>query len=681
MPRIYLCFLWHMHQPFYKDLATGVYRLPWTRLHALKDYYGIVSLLEEFPAMKQTFNLVPSMMIQVAEYASGEATDAYWQVAVKPAEDLTPSEQLFARKALLQLSPRLIARFPRFVVLARQIADGLPLTTPDWRDLQVLSQLAWFEESCFEQDADVRHLAAQGRGYGASDQALLARKQREIINRVIPTYRDFAASGQIEISTTPFYHPILPLVCDSQMAQVSMPDAVLPQRFCYPKDAAWHITSAYRYITRLFGQAPRGMWPSEGSVSDETLRLASDAGFHWVASDNEVLGRTLGTAATPSVTYRPYRWWREGREVRLVFRDHYLSDLIGFTYANSDAEQAAQHFVSELRERARPLLASGQDALIPIILDGENAWEFYDRNGRPFLRALYRRIAQEAQMEPLTISGALQKVEPAPLSRIYPGSWIDANFKIWIGADEDNQAWDLLRRAREAYTQHAESVPETQRAFAWEELMIAEGSDWCWWYGPEHASDNRPDFDQLFRDHLANAYRELNLPVPEALTHSLLRMSASYLRTPAFAAIHPVIDGRLTVDTEWHGAEVARADPRSGAMHGQRVLFQALQVGSNGQDTVYVRLDPLDAKQMQDIDWEARIELAGRAIVIRRQSGQTMVDEPSCQIAHVDIVELAVPFTALGVRPGDRLPGHATIYRSGLPFGVLPEDGPFAFFL
>jgi alpha-amylase/alpha-mannosidase (GH57 family) len=511
LPRAHLCFVWHMHQPFYKDLVTGEYRLPWTRFHALKDYYGMVKVLEDFSSVHQTFNLVPSMIVQIQDYASGVAADPFLDCAVKPAEDLTEAEREFVLRYFFQANAdHLIYRYPRYGELLNvwkscganpQVARR-HFSIQDLRDLQVLSQVAWFDEEFQAHDEEVKALIAKGRSYSREDQELMARKEREILAQVVPVYKEFAARGQIEISTTPFYHPILPLICDSNIASVSHPGVTLPSRFQYPGDALHQLKSAREFIERQFGRAPVGLWPSEGSVSDEALSLAAEAGFQWAASDNGVLARTIQRDGGADVTYRSYLWQQksmgqqQGRELRMIFRDHFLSDQVGFVYSRMGAEEAASHFLDRIRDNTRPLLERGADVLVPIILDGENAWEYYDHNGRPFLRELYRRIGESSDLAALTVSEALALDPPQMLDYIHPGSWINANFDIWIGDEEDNLAWEYLLRARRKFDEVASGVSEQQRGLAHEELMIAEGSDWCWWYGPEHQSDNRIEFDE-----------------------------------------------------------------------------------------------------------------------------------------------------------------------------------------
>ncbi|HEX4593293.1 MAG TPA: glycoside hydrolase family 57 protein [Bryobacteraceae bacterium] len=662
MPRIHLCFVWHQHQPFYKDLATGEYRLPWTRFHALKDYYGMVKILEEFPNVHQTFNLVPSMIAQVSEYAAGTARDPFLDCAVKPAESLTEAEQEFVLRYFFQANAgRMIYRYPRYGELydAWQKSGRSPqrarriFSTQDLRDLQVLSQLAWFDEEFQAHDPEVKALIAKERNYSLDHQAVMARKQREIIAQVVPIHKEFAARGQIEISTTPFYHPILPLICDSNIAAVSHPGVPLPSRFHYPDDARHQLKTAREFIEREFGRAPVGLWPSEGSVSDEALAIAAEAGFEWAATDNGVLAQTLHKTAGPDVTYRSYLWQQGQNRLRMIFRDHFLSDLIGFEYSKMGAAEAADHFLDRIRANANPLSVGGADVLVPIILDGENAWEYYYQNGRPFLRELYKRISNSLDMVALTVSEALKLDSPRPLDHIYPGSWINANFDVWIGAQEDNKAWEYLLRARQKYDELAASVPEANRRLAFEELMIAEGSDWCWWYGPEHQSDNRSEFDELYRQHLANVYRALNLPVPDELSRPILTTYSTDLHETTANLIHPMIDGEVTSYFEWMGAGHYHIDARSGAMHGQRTGVRDLYYGVDDQN-LYLRLD-LDGAA------ETRIELR------TTQGSIPLLGNPQVESALRKILEMRVPFHLLGLSKDQPLRFQLTVGNDTIP--------------
>jgi len=702
MPTIYLCVLWHMHQPFYKDLMSGEYRMPWTRLHALKDYYGMVQVLEDFPGVRQTFNLVPSMLVQVEEYASGRAADPFLRAALKPAETLTEAEREFVlRHFLFPTSSRMVRRFRRYAEFceAWSACDRNPqramrlFPPPALRDLQVLSQLAWFDEEYFEKDPEVHELVRRGRDYTLADQALIGRKQAEIPGRVLPVYQKFAARGQIEISTTPFYHPILPLICDSDIAQVAHPYVPLPPRFRYPQDARIQLERARAYCRERLGAAPQGLWPSEGSVSDEVLGIAWETGFRWAATDNGVLSRALGHVAGIEETYRPYRWRQDGREMALVFRDHYLSDLVGFVYSRIGPAEAARDFLERIRENCRGILASGRDAFVPIILDGENAWEHYEENGRPFLRELYRGITADPRIEALTMSEALARVEPQPLERIFPGSWIGANFDIWIGAEEDNRAWECLLRARQTYERAAgpgSGIPAEARDLAFEELLIAEGSDWCWWYGPEHESEFRAEFDELYRAHLANVYRALGLAAPEELSRPILKAALRALHVPPHGPIRPVIDGQVSSYFEWLGAGTYRVDQRSGAMHGERFLIRELAYGSDGQN-LYLRIDfeAGAAAALSGADAHLTIQAAGEAgaasfialgfenggLVTREQRfANPQAGEGAAQFAFQKVLEARLSLAALGVPAGGRLRLQVSLWKEGLPVDAAPPE-------
>jgi len=641
--KIYLCFLWHMHQPFYKDLATGEYRLPWTRMHALKDYWGMVKILGEFPQIHQTFNLVPSMILQIEDYAQERASDPFLNTALKPAEELTPYEQNFALKYFFQANiDRMVYRFSRYAQLYEMSRAGFKQFSPaEFRDLQVLSQLAWFDEYDFSHDAEIKALVEKGRGFTLADQALLGRKQVKAMERVMPVYREFAETGQIEVSTTPFYHPILPLLCDTQVASIAHPGVPLPTRFSYPQDAREQLKRSREFMAeRLGGVAPVGLWPSEGSVSDAALTLAAEQGFTWAATDNGVLARTLDRPGTPDVTYRPYRW---KDQLHMLFRDHELSDLIGFTYQRTGAYDGAQHFLKRIRDNAAPILAQGRDALVPVILDGENCWEYYHEGGRDFLRHLYQGILDDRRMEALTVSEALQRVDPVPLDRIFPASWINANFDVWIGPEEDNTAWEYLLRARQTY----ENSPR-KNSLAFEELLIAEGSDWCWWYGPEHHSDNREEFDSLFRDHLKNVYTALGEPPPEELFRPILKhLAAPQATLPPAGPVTATLDGEVSSYFEWLHAGVYEVDSRQGAMHGGKQYAQRLFWGADAGH-LYLRVDPAEGADLRTLT----VRLEGHPGEVQQACGTIL----ECAIPRNGAPAFAVLLERDGA-PVQRLPG------------------------
>src|SRR5712691_1897133 len=615
MNRVHLVLLWHMHQPQYRDPSTGRYVLPWTRLHALKDYWGMVKLLEEFPGVHATFNVVPSLGAQLEEYASGRFDESWFNLALRPAAELTAEEKEETLSRAFQVNrDNPLRRWLRYVELFEwsQAPGGESRAANcgprDWRDLQILSQLAWMDEAWLAGDLVVSRRSRKGAAFTEQDKEQLREKQLALLALVLPQYRSPAARGHIEISPTPLSHPILPLLCDTDIARTANPSTPVPQPpFCHPEDAREQLLRAKRYHERVFGQAPAGLWPSEGSVSDQALSLAAELGFRWFATDEGVLGRTLGigfgrdAADVPANAERLYAALRlrlGEREMTGVFRDHHLSDLVGFVYSRMDPGAAAADLHGRLRNLAERV-KSGRPLAVSIFLDGENAWEYYPGNGREFLRQFYRRIQDDPEIRALTVPEALAEAGDIPrVEGIFPASWINANFNVWIGDSEDIAAWDLLGEARDVYARAADSrargdgdAPgQEQLAEAYENILAAEGSDWCWWYGPEHSSANDAEFDVLYRKYLASVYRALGLTAPDALAEPIKRRPERAVLIAPSAYLDVTVDGRDTSYFEWLGAGLFAAQRRSGAMHGRKYYLHELRFGF-GDHFFHVRVD------------------------------------------------------------------------------------------
>ncbi len=724
--------LWHQHQPYYKDLVTGEYRLPWARLHTLKDYYGMVKVLDEFPNVHQTFNLVPSLITQIQDYVEGSARDPFLEVAAKPASDLTPGERHFALKYLFQANPEnLIARYPRYQELWDHFRNAgaspeaaAPLFQPqDFTDLQVLSQIAWFDEF-FLEDSDVAGLIRKGRGYSLEDQNFVIKREQELLGKALPVHAEAARNGRIEISTSAFYHPILPLICDTNVGAVSSPRLPLPQnRFRHPEDAREQLQRGLDLHQQTFGIRPRGVWPSEGSVSEEVFALAQDLGVKWMATDEEVLARSLGLTFSrdghgqllreqAGRLYNIHHFENNQAEMNLIFRDHAISDLIGFVYSGMPPQEAANHLMHSIRQSAQPLLDEGQDAVVPIILDGENAWEYYPRSGRDFLRRFYDRLEREAGVEAVTVSEAIARHRNfGKLTALVPGSWIHANFNVWIEAPEDNRAWDYLHNARDFYAQVAPTASEAQRQLAFEEILIAEGSDWNWWYGPEHHSANDREFDELYRKHLSNVYQALGARAPDYLAQPILSGPMRPSVVPQTAYIHPQITGDMVRYFEWMGAAVYTADRRAGAMHGKQFLLDAAHAGIDST-FLYGRIDFADnAVPKADFEllvnvesWAAEGRRARRTLRLDVRAGSgtiqawklsnadesqplAVMERPTDKVA-VALArnfEFKLPLVwllAIPVAPTNESSAVATrlrlrfsLWQNGLPADALPEEG------
>jgi len=714
MSRVHIVLLWHMHQPQYRDPETGRYVLPWTRLHALKDYWGMVRVLEEFPGVHATFNIVPSLGVQLEEYASGNFREPWYDLAFHPAEELTEEDKREILARAFQVNhENLMARWPRFVELYEwsQPADGaqalVTFTPRDWRDLQVLSQLAWMDEEWLAKDPVIGRLANKGRDFNEKEQEELRAKQLEFLRLVLPEYRSAAERGQIEVSTTPFYHPILPLLCDSDIARVANPGSSVPRRaFRHPEDAAEQLRRAREFHRRVFGQEPAGLWPSEGAVSDQALSIAAGVGFRWFGTDEGVLGRTLNVGffrdaeSVPGNADRLYSPWR----VRLgeselvgLFRDHMLSDLIGFVYGRMEPGAAAADLHGRLRHLGERV-QTGRPLTVCIFLDGENAWEFYRGNGREFLRQFYRRIESDTEMRALTTSEAIIATSESPVSdHIFPASWINANFDVWIADAEDVAAWELLWDARESYGRALEAaakgIPGAPDAnhlkAAYESLLAAEGSDWCWWYGPEHSTPNDLEFDELYRKYLTTAYLALGQEAPAELGKPIKRAPEHALLLPPSEFLKIKVDGRDSSYFEWLGAGLCAPERRGTAMHGRVFYLRELRFGF-GENAFFLRADVFPEGFGALDEQEFRITVRGAeemSVVARLSRGRLteysveknhvcLLDSKTvAEVAFDRILEVALRRDALNLKGRTSLLVSVALWHGGLPVDLLPGQG------
>jgi alpha-amylase/alpha-mannosidase (GH57 family) len=604
-----------------------------------------------------------------------------------------------------------VQRWPRFAELQSQLRSAgaqACISTFDpkaWRDLQLLSQLAWMDEEYIAKDPVVNALSSKGRDFTEEDKTALKQRQIELLGAVLPEYRIAAERGQIEISTTPYYHPILPLLCDTDVARTSNPHTPLPKPpFQFPQDAREQLVRARKYHERVFGKPPAGLWPSEGSVSDAALDIAMELGFNWFATDEGVLGRTrnigfwrdaAGYPENGPDLYSPWKLQRGGKDAFGFFRDHYVSDLVGFVYSRMSAVDAAEDFHRRIRAIG-DREPQGRTATVSVILDGENAWEYYPENGRRFLREFYRRIQDDPEIHALTATEAIAANADAPtMDAIFPASWINANFDVWIGHAEDVRSWDLLRDAREAYRRAvsrsaAAGKPTGENlARAYEAVLAAEGSDWNWWYGPEHGSANDAEFDELYRKQLTEIYTALGEPVPNALAHPIKKAPERAHKEPAEAYLEVTVDGRESTYFEWLGAGLYSTDPRGGTMHGRTRVLGDLRFGF-GPEHLYLRVDPIpdaiDAMpdfQFRVTVWSTR-ETRVTIHVVKGKIESCVLEQAGACILHVEKVmeaafgklfELSLSRELFDLRGTGVLLVSVAIWENGLPIEVLPVDG------
>ncbi len=591
---IYLHIYWHQHQPWYFKPDSYFAPMPWVRLHGVKDYYDIAWLSQHYEGWKQTINLVPSLLRQIRFYLEENATDHHLELSRKSPETLNQEEKRTALDFLFHgHSPQLIQPYPRYNELFHKRGGNLDeavkrFTDQDFLDLQVWHNLTWIDPIWRKNPSlPLYAIELKQRNFNENDKELVLNFQREILQKIIPLHQELYQQGKIELTTTPYYHPILPLLCDNTIATISNPHDPVPQPpFSYPQDAEKQIIRGLEYFEECFGFQPKGLWPSEGSVSDAALALIAKQGIQYVATDENILFRSSTLTGFPITSrqelYGLHQLNTSQGPLDILFRDHELSDLIGFVYQRMQPKEAARDFVKRLHTIGKQWYGN-LPPFVNVILDGENCWEFYPNDGHDFLRYWIEAILEDEQIQLTTPTEYRQEFPAQPtLSSIFPGSWINNNFRIWIGHPEDNAAWHQLRLAREELTQVENSLDENTRQKAWEQLYICEGSDWFWWYGDDNYTELDWLFDQLFRDHLSHLYALIGRPVPSALTRSIRIPQSTKAAKGGILFHQPLVSGRTDGYYEWVGTRRITASGEGGAMYFATPNMSELRVGRYG---------------------------------------------------------------------------------------------------
>ena len=715
MHEVSLAFLWHQHQPYYPDDVGGENPMPWVRLHGTRDYWGMAQLLKEVPEFHATINLVPSLLVQLAGYTDEGREDTHLRVSKLPADGLSEQDIHYLLDNFFMVHPdHNIRPFKRYHELYKK--RGLSVDPAaraakrfnkrDIIDLQVWSNLTWIHPLAFERDAELDEFRKKGRHWSEAEKAWLLDKQMQLLREIVPLHKELSDRGQVELTTTPFYHPILPLLWDKRLARQAMPHVDLPKHLeSYSADAELQIRRAVEYHEKVFGRKPRGMWPSEGSVAQAVVGAIAGAGIQWIATDEEILSASTegwvsrdgnGFLRNPEMLYRPWRVEEKGAPLSIVFRDHAMSDQIGFHYQRWAPEAAVDDFVGKLEAigRATTGNAGQRPSLVSIILDGENCWEYYPNSGVEFLRSLYRRVVKHSRISPVRVSEYLEK-HPATdkIGHLFPGSWIQHNFAIWIGHPEKNRAWDALHQTRQHLVQAADAgkSPE-QLERAWREMQIAEGSDWFWWFGDTHSSAQDSVFDRLFRKHLQNVYIELGDPAPSELQRPIAHHHAhSRAYSEPTSLLNVKVDGRRTY-FEWLNAGHHRCGNVRGTMAMAAVNEGRLSDLYFGFDTqrLLVRLDLRGGtarEKLADVD-TLRLtffEPAGFELLLARPSWQ----DPILQLYHNDvavsesgvtaaadaILEIGIPFRSLGVSTDAPIEFAIELLQADRPVERVPNEG------
>jgi alpha-amylase/alpha-mannosidase (GH57 family) len=695
-----------MHQPEYRNVQTGEIYLPWTRFHAIKDYYDMAAMVDQTPGMRLTINVVPSLLDQLVTYGEEKSREIYADLTLKNAADLDQREMEFLLRTFFQLPwKEMVFPYPKYKELldrrgspdqdGRFLHSVRRFSTQDYRDLQAWYNLAWCGRE-MRRDSLVSELFRKGKDFTEEDKANLLKRQYEFIKRILPLYRRMADENKIEFSVSPYYHPILPLLCDTRSAREALPSIPLPaDRFAWRDDALEHLRRARNRYLEIFSQAPRGIWPSEGSISDAALDLIRESGFRWAASDVGVLHSSLsrvgsaGRDLSPEQKFSAYGWGGSDSDLCLFFRDHGLSDLIGFTYSNWNAQDAVSDFLNHLQVIHESLPENERQYVVPIILDGENAWEHYPQNGGEFLTLLYNRLAESEVFRPVTFSEYLNnESHRESLKSVVAGSWIYGSLATWIGHQEKNRAWEMLSGARRFLREYQkEHLNDGKFGKAFQEMMIAEGSDWFWWFGDDHQTPNAAEYDELFRSHVRNVYRLMDHPYPAGLDIPIKNAHAKPHFGNPVHTISPRLDGKVSDYYEWLSAGFA--EPWSGAaMHKINKWIEKIYFGYDIRN-FYLRIDLVGLKQRK-FPVAARVQvhfLSPEKLMLCLEHNdqncwthrilESRRPKPKVEFAGHTILELGVPLDALNLRKAEEARFYLSILENEQEIERFPRFGFF----
>ena len=715
--KVSLALIWHFHQPDYRDpTGVGDMVLPWVRLHCCRAYTDMAWLLERHPQVRATVSISPVLADQIDDLAHGRCGDRFLDLSLRAAEELSSMDRIEILRGFFMIDwERSIRPIPRYWYLLHKRGRDLKtidlervagrFTEGEMRDLQVLFNLAWMGSMARNTQPVVQNLLNKGHDFTEIEKRVLLDAQEKLISQVLPRWRALAARGQIELCTTPYYHPILPLLIDTDSARESMPGASLPPRIQRPADARQQIERAIEGHRRHFGTPPSGLWPSEGAVSQETAEMIANSRVSWIASDEMVLRRSEtnnGERPSENAHYQPWRVVSDDHEVAVFFRDRILSDLVAFSYSSNPPSEAVADLMTRLARIGGMSLEArdggpSDGALVTIVLDGENPWEQYLDSGRPFLEALYRALSTPLHdgvvIETTTPSQWLSKeCSYQTISRLHGGSWVDGSLRVWIGHPETNQAWSLIGSAGQVLDTLGQDLAPENREEALDHLFVAQGSDWSWWYGDDFITETPEAFDALFRARLLKIYELTGEATPPKLRRPISPAAAKgqsivLLREP-WSLITPVINGRAAPYVDWQGAGVYRPGQHMGRMYRSTSLIEALHYGCDPTE-LYLRLDiskpPGGAESLGELMLQLLASDREIDIMMPLRHGSS-----DCQaVSHVeggknlrlgricfgDIVEIAIPFEPLDLPGGETLLIAVRLLIGGVEIERIPRYG------
>lgn len=735
--KLSIAFYWHMHQPVYQLTPDGDYLMPWVRLHAVKDYLDMLLIIDNFKKLKLNFNLVPLLLDTFIEYGEKEYHDIHSRLTITSISDLTNDDKEFILNNFFDANYSSMI-FPHEYYnelyqkrFATENANISAFSDEEYSDIMAWFNLAWIDSTYKKLFPEFEKLLEKKKGYTLSDRIEIIELHRKIIRMIIPKYKEYLENGKIEITTSPYYHPILPILLDiksSQKKLASIDSALV--NLNTEEDAKNQTKYALDRMEHLFGKRPVGIWPPEHGVSAQTLEMFKELGVQWTISDEGVLASSIdfgfvrdfkGYLEDPYFLMKSYKYKTKNSNIQMIFRDSVIPNLISFEYANHDPKVAANDLYDRIKVIQNKIQNSpDKNHLLTIALDGENCWENYSEDGSTFLNQIYSMIEEDETLETVLISDYLKKEKyHKELKKIHTGSWINRNFQLWVGEPIKNLAWTYLKRVKEDFDEFVKENPNNKNIeLAQRELMITQGSDWFWWYGEPNDSGQDHIFDYLFREHLKNVYRCLGLKPPEYLDFPIISTFTKPSRYPR-DTISPKIDGvQEANDEEWLNAGCIDV-PECPMLEGTK-LFERICYGSD-ENNFYLRLyltdffknnfstNPIlhqmyiymrnnDKKQFQSpvrlinktenispimrekFHNELRISMMDDKLYPMRltramQGGLwTMQDTKDIKMVYQNVIDVSIPFDSIDVDSGQKLEFFFANANFGIKDSFSPQD-------
>ncbi len=606
--KLSIAFYWHMHQPVYQLTSGGDYLMPWVRLHAVKDYLDMAMWTKKFDKLKLNFNIVPILVDSIIDYAEKGAHDIHSRMTITPENELKKEDKIFILNNFFDANYQtMILTNPEYhrlyqIVQAEGTNDTSIFTNQEYADLMALFNLAWVDPSYKTSNSELKKLIKKGKNYTLEDRINIIEIQRDIIRKIIPSTKKLVEKNKIEITTSPYYHPILPILLDyKNIKKNQIPDDDI-SNLKTELDAKIQTEMALDRIEEVFGKRPRGIWPSEHCVNGKTLELLSSIGVDWSISDEGILANSInfefehdfkGYLKEPYHLLKTYRYKTKNSDLKMIFRDSSIPNLISFEYQNHNPIATANDLYDRIKVLQSKILSSpDREHLLTIALDGENCWENYLEDGASFLKTLYTLITEDDTLETVLISDYLDNTkEDKPLNKIASGSWMNRNFKLWIDEPVKDIAWTYLKRVRQDFSNFVKREPLNPNIeLARRELFICEGSDWFWWYGEPNDSGRDNIFDFLFRTHLKNIYRYLDLDTPKYLDEPISNISTTKPSKYPKSLITPEINGKFVTTEEdiWNNAGFIEIP--DGPVLRESKLFDKIRFG-NDENYFYLKFN------------------------------------------------------------------------------------------